>query len=143
MKGGTLLGKISNFPQYHLTPRNMRFIRDASHSTGKESAAMRTIITGLLPGGMAKTFSLILCVVLVSTVFSVPAKAVDDNGDYWTTKAPMPPSYDGGGPYRACAGAVVNGKVYVIGGYGTYGGHTRANQEYDPATDTWATKASM
>jgi len=104
---------------------------------------MKTVVTGLLHGRMAKTFSLFLCAVFVATVFSVPVKAVDDTGDYWVTKEPIPPSFSPGGPDRACAGVAVNGKVYVIGGYGTFGGHTSANQEYDPATDTWATKASM
>ena len=46
----------------------------------------------------------------------------------------------------ALAAAVVDGKVYVVGG--TEGGYyppsyLDANQDYDPATDTWRTVAAM
>jgi N-acetylneuraminic acid mutarotase len=54
---------------------------------------------------------------------------------------------------RAGLGVVaVNGKIYAIGGTtasGTYppdmfaGGFVGTNEEYDPATNTWSTKASM
>jgi N-acetylneuraminic acid mutarotase len=59
-------------------------------------------------------------------------------GDVWTQKADMPTARLG------LTTAVVNGKIYAIGGY------ARANspamktvEEYDPATDTWTTKADM
>jgi N-acetylneuraminic acid mutarotase len=59
-------------------------------------------------------------------------------GDTWTQKADMPTARLG------LTTAVVNGKIYAIGGY------ARANspamktvEEYDPATDTWTTKADM
>jgi N-acetylneuraminic acid mutarotase len=47
--------------------------------------------------------------------------------------------------YEARSGvgvAVVNGKIYAIGGAGK-GGFRAFNEEYDPATDTWTFKASM
>jgi len=59
-------------------------------------------------------------------------------GDVWTQKADMPTARLG------LTTAVVNGKIYAIGGY------ARANspamktvEEYDPATDTWTAKADM
>jgi N-acetylneuraminic acid mutarotase len=57
----------------------------------------------------------------------------------WVSKAPMHEGRSGLGV------AVVNGKIYAIGGAnpsGT-GGFSATNEEYDPATDTWTFKASM
>jgi N-acetylneuraminic acid mutarotase len=54
----------------------------------------------------------------------------------WQTKASMPtPRYD-------AASAVVNNKIYIIGGWN---GSTTISkvEEYDPTTNTWVTKASM
>ncbi|MFZ7138955.1 MAG: Kelch repeat-containing protein [archaeon] len=40
--------------------------------------------------------------------------------------------------------AVVDGKIYAIGGYKGYSGsYLASNEMYDPATNTWITKASM
>ncbi|MFC1717271.1 sigma-70 family RNA polymerase sigma factor [Candidatus Poribacteria bacterium] len=62
-----------------------------------------------------------------------PAKG----GGTWTQKADMPTG-------RCIAGsAVVDGKIYVIGGAPFRGGYTAAVEEYDPATDTWMTRADM
>ena len=60
--------------------------------------------------------------------------------DTWDVGADMPISRS------ALGAAVVDGKVYVVGG--TEGGfypasYLDANQEYDPATDTWRTVAPM
>jgi N-acetylneuraminic acid mutarotase len=62
-----------------------------------------------------------------------PAKG----GGTWTQKADMPTA-------RYIAGsAVVDGKIYVIGGAPFKGGTTAAVEEYDPATDTWTRRADM
>ena len=56
--------------------------------------------------------------------------------DSWTRLEPMPTA-------RTTLGvAVVNGKIYAIGGYGA-GGYLNVNEEYDPATNTWTTKEPM
>lgn len=73
----------------------------------------------------------------------------DPAADKWTSKAPMPTA-------RALFGiAVYQNKIYCIGGYYavfTYKDdrldkteyfNTGANEVYDPATNTWETKASM
>ena len=62
-------------------------------------------------------------------------------GDTWTQKADMPTA-------RYLSGsAVVDGKIYVIGGDWRFAGGrgvvTPAVEEYDPATDTWTTRADM
>ncbi len=53
--------------------------------------------------------------------------------DTWTQKGDMPSSRGAG------FSSVVDGKIYVIGGYGG----PRRVDEYDPATDTWTTKSAM
>ena len=66
--------------------------------------------------------------------FLVPHVEAIENS--WKTMADMPTSRSGLGV------AVVNGKIYVIGGTGG-GGYLNTNEEYDPATNTWATKKPM
>jgi N-acetylneuraminic acid mutarotase len=66
------------------------------------------------------------CIVVAKPAFSSAIAAEDS----WVSKAPMHQARDGLGV------AVVNGKIYAIGG-GYY------NEEYDPATDSWTFKAPM
>jgi RNA polymerase sigma factor (sigma-70 family) len=62
-----------------------------------------------------------------------PAKG----GGAWTQKADMPTA-------RSLAGsAVVDSKIYVIGGCPNSGLFTAAVEEYDPATDTWTKRANI
>lgn len=56
-------------------------------------------------------------------------------GLLWRTRAAMPT------PRLEAGAAVVNNKVYVVGGFS--GSALTTTEEYDPATDTWATKADM
>src|SRR4249920_1291549 len=61
--------------------------------------------------------------------------------------AQMPPSpWKKGAPFpepdEELYGVTVNGKLYVIGGWGE-GKARGANYEYDPATDKWTKKKSM
>jgi N-acetylneuraminic acid mutarotase len=69
------------------------------------------------------------CVIVVKPAF--PSKDAAENT--WVTKAPMQVPRDSLGV------AVVNGKIYAIGGYGG----TSTNEEYDPVTNTWSTKTPM
>jgi hypothetical protein len=82
------------------------------------------------------------CVMVAKPAFS-SAEIVEDS---WVSKAPMQQARAGLGV------AAVNGKIYAIGGTtarGLYphdlftGGFVGTNEEYDPETDTWTTKASM
>lgn len=60
--------------------------------------------------------------------------------DSWATKANMPTAR-----YTHSA-AVLNNKIYVIGGTNVSpwpGSPLATNEEYDPATNSWATKANM
>jgi hypothetical protein len=82
------------------------------------------------------------CLIAAKPAFSSVAVAEDT----WVAKAPMQQA-------RAGLGVVaVNGKIYAIGGThaaGTYppdvfrGFFLGTNEEYDPETDTWTTKAPM
>lgn len=57
-------------------------------------------------------------------------------GDTWTRKADMPTA-------RFLPGsAVVDGKIYVIGGQSSLGS-IAVVEEFDPAADTWTTRADM
>jgi N-acetylneuraminic acid mutarotase len=58
-------------------------------------------------------------------------------GDTWATK-----SSTGFTGRTSLAAAAVNGKIYAIGG-ASGGGAATLNEEYDPATNSWSTKASM
>lgn len=55
--------------------------------------------------------------------------------DSWTPKAPMPTGRTG------CSASVVNGKIYVIGGYSA--GFLSTVEVYDPLTNSWSTSAPM
>lgn len=57
--------------------------------------------------------------------------------DSWTTRAPMLT------PREGLAAAVVNGKVYALGGHTTGGGPVATLEAYDPTGNSWALKASM
>jgi hypothetical protein len=59
----------------------------------------------------------------------------DLSTDSWVTKAPIPIARN------LIQANVVEGKIYLIGGY-PYP-YATLNEVYDPATDTWTTKASM
>lgn len=65
----------------------------------------------------------------------------DPATDTWETKASMST------PRSALAASVVDGKIYLMGGYQftrSYPGYnTTMNEVYDPETDTWTTKPSL
>lgn len=67
----------------------------------------------------------------------------DPTLELWAYKADS--NDNGGKGVEECSGAVVNGKFYVIGGYG--GGDSPEDfnlvEEYNPATNAWISKAPM
>jgi N-acetylneuraminic acid mutarotase len=81
-------------------------------------------------------------VLLVSTLAVLQGRLVSSASggtteNTWTEKAPMPTARCGLGA------AVVNGKIYTIGGYRASIGFLNVNEEYDPVTDTWRIKSPM
>ncbi len=86
---------------------------------------------------MNKSVQLFVFISAVSLALSSFMFASDETvEDSWLTKAEMPTGRLGLGV------AVVNGKIYVIGGINA-NGYLNTNEEYDPATDIWITKTSM
>jgi len=65
-------------------------------------------------------------------------EAYDPASNTWATKTPMLTARDLSGTN----GAVVAGKMYVIGGNAS-GYCTNANEAYDPKTDRWTTRSPM
>jgi N-acetylneuraminic acid mutarotase len=64
----------------------------------------------------------------------------DIAANIWRVRAPMPTARSG------TAIGVSNGKIYVLGGEGwvdEFGGVFRANEVYDPKTNTWSRAARM
>ncbi|MGB5015466.1 MAG: kelch repeat-containing protein, partial [Pyrinomonadaceae bacterium] len=72
------------------------------------------------------------------TGFRSVNEAYNPATDTWKKRAPMPTARE----TRATNNAVVDGKLYVIGG--NAGGHcSDRNEMYDPAKDIWSAKAQM
>ncbi|MCW4045689.1 MAG: hypothetical protein NWE94_09265 [Candidatus Bathyarchaeota archaeon] len=78
-----------------------------------------------------KTFTLTAFLAMLLTTAVAETRFTHAAEDSWTTKAPMQQA-------RNCRVAVVNEKIYAIGGE-----NLATTEEYDPATDTWTYKASM
>lgn len=82
---------------------------------------------------MEKTMAVGLLCLLFLLIF--PPSAAQGEDDFWATMRSMPTA-------RSRLGvAVVDGKIYAIGGYN--GSYLNTNEMYDPATDTWTTKEPM
>ena len=75
-------------------------------------------------------------VLILSLTLLIPfvIQSAQASEDSWTTKAPMPTA-------RTLLGAaVVNDKIYAIGGYPN---RLNVTEEYNPTTNTWTTKTAM
>jgi hypothetical protein len=84
-----------------------------------------------IPLGSRKAGALVLVLALGLATLSLAAE------DTWTFKNPIP---TGRG---FVSGAVVDGKIYVIGGFPSHYSVTAANEMYDPATDQWTVMEPM
>ncbi len=76
----------------------------------------------------------------VSPSIAATVEAYDPASNTWTTKASMPTAR-----HRLAVG-VVNGILYAVGGSGNFGSPAvvlATVEAYDPATNSWTTKASM
>ena len=82
--------------------------------------------------------------IVTVSVLGTPRPSMEVNGGSWTQKESMQQARGGLGV------AVVNGKIYAIGGSTQNGSYpdvlkdlVRTNEEYDPATDMWTLKKPM
>ena len=85
---------------------------------------------------MSKTLALVIVLVflIASSIIVVLSVSGATAENTWTAKAPMPTA-------RTLLGvAVVNDKIYAIGGYPN---RLNVTEEYNPTTNTWTTKADM
>ncbi len=76
---------------------------------------------------------LVFLVTLSLFIVNIPHVKADEN--YWVSKAELPTAR------YSLSVVAVNGKLYAIGGYLVSANHT--NEEYDPLTNTWTTKAPI
>jgi N-acetylneuraminic acid mutarotase len=79
-----------------------------------------------------KSVGLLLALIILTSSIAIlgkPAACTQAKENSWVTKAPIPQAIPVG------KAAVVDGKIYVIGGL--------ANYQYDPATDNWTTRKPM
>ena len=87
---------------------------------------------------MAVNRRIVSTIIILALLFSAVAGTLSVYAaeDSWVPKAAMHEA-------RSSAGvAVVNGKIYAIGGAGK-DGFSATNEEYDPTTNTWTFKAPM
>jgi len=76
---------------------------------------------------MKKTFRILTLLFCLTFVSGAAAQV----GGIWQTLARMPTAR------QELATAVLNGKIYAIGGYDSSGTPTNIVEVYDPATNTW------
>ncbi|PWE16628.1 galactose oxidase [Marinicauda salina] len=62
---------------------------------------------------------------------------LDPGSEAWTVAAPAPTARN------SAAGAVLNGRLHVVGGRTVSGGNTPVHEAYDPETDRWETLAPL
>jgi hypothetical protein len=72
-----------------------------------------------------------------SNLLEMEQNEINADSGVWTYKAPMP---TGRG---FTSGAVVDGKIYMIGGFPTHNSVTKANEMYDPTLDNWTPMAGL
>jgi hypothetical protein len=70
-------------------------------------------------------------------VFDPLVTTIAQFGQAWTPRASMTTARE------SLAGAVVNGRVYAIGGHTIGGGSVASMEFYDPSTNVWSARASM
>ncbi|MCP2670567.1 hypothetical protein NHF40_06485 [Maricaulaceae bacterium EIL42A08] len=62
---------------------------------------------------------------------------LDPTAEAWTSAAPAPTARN------SATGAVLNGKLHIIGGRTVSGGNTPIHEVYDPEANSWATLAPL
>jgi hypothetical protein len=86
---------------------------------------------------LSKSVALLLVLVLLVAPCIISVKPAWAAKGSWTSMSPIRTARSGLGV------AVVEGKIYAIGGGNSTSRYLGTNEMYDHATDTWTTKASM
>jgi N-acetylneuraminic acid mutarotase len=88
----------------------------------------------MLSRGIKMKFRKIICL-MVNMIFLFNTIGFSELNIGWLQKTSLSSARTGPGA------AVVNDKIYVIGGEAD--GYLKTVEQYDPVADTWTTKASM
>jgi N-acetylneuraminic acid mutarotase len=102
----------------------------ASMPTPRRWPAVETI------GGLLYVVGGIMDIPGPVTVFST-LEVYDPTSDTWTVKAPLPT------PLHSMASGVIDGKLYLAGGFNVSDEAVATLLVYDPATNTWTEKSPM
>jgi N-acetylneuraminic acid mutarotase len=94
------------------------------------------VAVALDDGAMARKVALMIILLALLFLAVAGTLSVHAAEDSWVLKAPMRVARGGLGV------AVVNGKIYAIGGVSS-NGFLATNEVYDPATNTWTSKEPM
>jgi N-acetylneuraminic acid mutarotase len=70
-------------------------------------------------------------------VYAQGGSTLSEISSPWTNGAPLP------SPRSEIAGAALNGKIYIIGGFGRSGQSTTTVEVYDPIADKWTTASPL
>lgn len=69
-------------------------------------------------------------------ILAVHASSSSSTDSFWTTGASMPTARS------EIAGAALNGKIYIVGGFNETGRSSSTVEAYDPSTDEWSTSTA-
>ncbi|OGS33832.1 MAG: hypothetical protein A2293_10090, partial [Elusimicrobia bacterium RIFOXYB2_FULL_49_7] len=121
----------NNGVEIYNSPYSMSYL-SGSYNTGAVYEYLISLPAGLYSYSF-EAYDVANATATGSTIgFGPTITAVPENNIVWKTKAAMPTARWG------LSAAVVNGKIYAIGGY-----ETNKVEEYDPNTNSWTTKANM
>ena len=77
------------------------------------------------------------CVLYFSSAQTSSSSSSTTSQSFWTTGAPMPTARS------EIAGTILDGKIYIIGGFDGSGRSTTATEVYDPMANEWTTAAPL
>ncbi len=121
-------------------PNNNLWVYDPPTNTWTSKANM-PILSGCGATGVMNGLLYVYTPCDGYSAFANYLHAYDPGTNTWTGKTAPPHAHQGG------AGAVIGGKFYLVGGWDELGSAstniTGTLDVYDPATDTWTTKAPM
>lgn len=80
---------------------------------------------------------LLTALLVIPTLLIHPVSSIDTVEDSWTPKASMPTARSG------LSAAVLDGKIYAMGGYDSHQELSSSNEMYDPIADNWTKLAPI
>src|SRR5919108_3130710 len=95
---------------------------------------------GVTRTGEGRVAALLVAAALLAACQDRPARQARPTPagpGHWEQRAAIPT------PRSEVGVAALDRRVYVLGGYGGFGGRTKANEVYDPASDTWRELAPL